>query len=234
MVIGDVMQQSFQLINRKAAAVKSGGPLRIVALIVGLLLLCLGGVLAFADYRWRARSAGLVTRLEHGSVASQPAAFSEAELEGLLAPVMRYFRAVLRNSQPLVRRARLSQHGEFLVRPTHDGWRPFRATQHVATEPAGFVWDARVRMAPGLNIRVRDAFVDGTGSMLASVLGLFPLVSVAATPEIAAGALHRYLAEAVWFPTALLPTHGVAWTPLDESSARATLSVAATAGSGAV
>jgi hypothetical protein len=46
--------------------------------------------------------------------------------------------------------------------------------------------------------------------------------------EGAAGALHRYLAEAVWFPTALLSRHGVVWTPLDESSARATLSVAAT------
>jgi hypothetical protein len=31
-------------------------------------------------------------------------------------------------------------------------------------------------MVPGLNIRVRDSFVDGTGFMLGSVLGLFPLV----------------------------------------------------------
>lgn len=54
------------------------------------------------------------------------------------------------------------------------------------------------------------------------------LVHAEGTPEIAAGALHRYLAEAAWCPTALLPSAGVVWTPLDDSSARAALTVAAT------
>jgi hypothetical protein len=193
-----------------------------------LLLLSLGAALGFADYRWRANSAGLLRRLQPGGVSPRRAAFCDADLEGLPAPVMRYFRAVLRDGQPFVRRARFSQRGEFLVRPAQGGWRPFNAAQHVATDPPGFVWDARIRMAPGLAIRVRDSFVDGTGSMLGKILGLFPMVSVEATPEIAAGALHRYLAEAVWFPTALLPARGVVWTPLDDSRARATLSVAAT------
>ena len=64
--------------------------------------------------------------------------------------------------------------------------------------------------------------------MLASLMGLRQLVHVEGTPDIAAGALHRYLAEAAWFPTALLPSAGVVWTPLDDSSARATLTVGAT------
>nr|WP_228546386.1 DUF6544 family protein [Halegenticoccus tardaugens] len=37
------------------------------------------------------------------------------------------------------------------------------------------------------------------------------------------GELVRYLAEAVWFPTALLPSQGVEWKPIDDRSARATL-----------
>lgn len=167
-------------------------------------------------------------RLRQGGVVSTPATFSEAQLEGLPAPAMRYFRAVLRDGQPIVRRARFSQLGDFLLRPTQDGWRPFSATQHVSTEPVGFMWDALIRMAPGLNVRVRDSFIEGIGSMFGSILGIFPVVSVKGTSDIAAGALHRYLAEAVWFPTALLPTHGVAWTPVDDSTARATLNVAAT------
>jgi len=142
--------------------------------------------------------------------------------------VVRYFRAVLREGQPIVLRVHVSQQGDFLVRPSGNGWRPFVATQHFATRPAGFVWDARIRVAPGLGIHVRDAFVEGTGSMLASFMGFGRMVSVEGTPEIAAGALHRYLAEAVLFPTALLPGQGVVWTPLDDSSARATLSAAAT------
>jgi hypothetical protein len=53
-------------------------------------------------------------------------------------------------------------------------------------------------------------------------------VSVAGTPDVNAGALHRYLAEGVWMPTALLPSQGVVWTALDDTSARATLTAGAT------
>ena len=37
------------------------------------------------------------------------------------------------------------------------------------------------------------------------------------------GALQRYLAEAVWFPTALLPRAGLEWRAVDDSTAVATL-----------
>ena len=33
----------------------------------------------------------------------------------------------------------------------------------------------------------------------------------------------RYLAEAAWYPTALLPSQGVRWEGIDDASARATL-----------
>ncbi len=202
--------------------------MKIVALVLALLLLCLGGLLAVGEYRWQARTASLVARLKRGAPAAPPAAFDASKLAGLPAPVIRYFRAVLRDGQPLVRHARARQRGEFLVRPAENRWAPFEATQEVSTQPAGFVWNARMRMAPGLAVRVCDGFVDGSGSMSASLMGLVRLVHVEGTPEIAAGALHRYLAEAAWFRTALLPSAGVVWTPLDDSSARATLSVAAT------
>ena len=202
--------------------------MRIFVLVVALVVLSLAVVLASADYRWRSQSAVLVETLERGAAPAPRSVYSPAELEGLPAPVVRYFRAVLRDGQPYVRRVRFDQEGEFLVRPTPDGWRPFSATQHCAVQPAGFVWDARIRMAPGFAVRVRDASVGGNGSMHASVLGLFTMFSVKGTPEIAAGALHRYLAEATWFPTALLPSQGVVWAPIGDSSARATLTVAKT------
>ena len=37
------------------------------------------------------------------------------------------------------------------------------------------------------------------------------------------GALHRYLAEAVWYPTALLPSAKLRWSPIDDNAALATL-----------
>src|ERR1043165_9184555 len=82
--------------------------------------------------------------------------------------------------------------------PSPDGWRPVAATETFVTQPAGFVWDARIQMAPGLPVRVRDGFVGGHGSMHASMLAVWPLASVENNADVAAGALHRYLAEAVW------------------------------------
>jgi hypothetical protein len=203
-----------------------GRTARTLGLALGLPLAGIGVLLAVAAYRWRARTAEMLARLRQGGDA--PAAFAEAEFAALPPPVARYFRAVLRDGQPAVRYARFGQRGEFLMSPTPAGWRPFTATQHVATRPAGFIWDARIRVAPGLGVFVRDAFVEGAGSMFASVAGLWSVAAAEGTPEIAAGALHRFLAEAVWFPTALLPSHGVAWTQLDDTSARATLTAGAT------
>jgi len=202
--------------------------MRIFVLVVVLLVVSLAGVLAFADYRWRAKTADFLAQLGGNGFVSSSAAFSAAEIEGLPAPVIGYFRAVLRDGQPIVRRVRLSQQGDFLLRPAENGWRPFTATQYIAVQPPGFVWDARIRMVPGLAVRVRDALVGGSGYMHASLMGIVRLVSVEATAGITAGALHRYLAEAVWCPSALLPSQGVIWTPVDDSIARASLSVAGT------
>jgi hypothetical protein len=43
------------------------------------------------------------------------------------------------------------------------------------------------------------------------------------SPEINSGSLHRFLAEAVWYPWALLPSASLTWQPIDDSRAMATL-----------
>jgi hypothetical protein len=207
---------------------ESGGKVKITLLILGLFFAGVGSLLAVSGYLWQSHSAKNVDRLHRASTMPRTIAFNAAEFARIPQPVVRYFRTVLDDAQPIVRHVLLTQRGQFLVRPTPDGWRPFDAMQHFATHPGGFVWDAGIRLAAGLTIRVRDAFVDGAGSMVGRLMGLWRLVSVAHTPEIAAGALQRYLAESVWFPTALLPSQGVIWTGLDDSSARATLTVGAT------
>jgi hypothetical protein len=78
-------------------------------------------------------------------------------------------------------------------------------------------------MAPGLAVNVYDAYIAGAGMLHGEVLGLIQVIHLGGTPEMAEGELLRYLAEAVWFPTALLPSQGVQWTPMDGSRAQATL-----------
>ncbi len=61
------------------------------------------------------------------------------------------------------------------------------------------------------------------GASLVGVAALVTVVEQHGTPEMAAGALQRYLVEAPWLPTALLPSAGVVWTAIDERTARATI-----------
>ncbi len=78
-------------------------------------------------------------------------------------------------------------------------------------------------MAPLLHVRVRDSLVEGMGSGQVSLLSAFTLSADAGTPQMNSGSLHRYLAEAVWYPTALLPGPKLQWAAIDATRARATL-----------
>lgn len=148
---------------------------------------------------------------------------SAADLAGLPEPVRRYFEHVLPDDQPVIDSVRLEQTGRLRVGGHDSAWNPFTATQHVTTEPPGFFWDARINMWPLIPVRVADFYRDGDGHAAVSLLGLLPLARDAATPELNHGELLRYLAEAVWYPTALLPSGGVEWAPIDERTATATL-----------
>ncbi|HET9985710.1 MAG TPA: DUF6544 family protein [Longimicrobiales bacterium] len=149
-------------------------------------------------------------------------AFSRAQLEGLPAPVARYFAFALPEGRPPIRAARIRWTGEFQLRPG-GGWSPFTAEQRFTTSPPGFVWDAAIRMLPLVPVRVRDSYIAGEGRMLGRIGGVVPVVGEGGTPEMAAGALARWLGEAAWFPTALLPGENVRWEPVDDSTARATV-----------
>lgn len=56
-----------------------------------------------------------------------------------------------------------------------------------------------------------------------SLLSAIPVAADSGRPELNSGALHRYLAEAVWYPTALLPSAALRWSPIGATKALATL-----------
>lgn len=181
-----------------------------------------------ALWAWgRARWDGLTRELEAQLLAArQPPPvthYRESELDGLPPPVQRFFRAVLRDGQPIVTGATLRHSGRFNLGETADRWVPFTSQQRVVTRRPGFVWDARMPMAPGLVVHVHDAYVDGEGLLRPAIAGLFTLTELRGGGHIAAGELMRFFAEAAWYPTALLPSQGVRWQAVDDRSARATL-----------
>ena len=137
-------------------------------------------------------------------------------------PVARYLRLALRSTRE-IQEVRISQTGTLRTAVDSNRWMPFEAEHLVIPSATSFEWNARVRLAPLLHVRVRDALADGRGSGQVSLLSLFTVSSAAGTLEMNSGSLHRYLAEAVWYPTALLPSEKLYWIGIDARRALATL-----------
>jgi hypothetical protein len=196
----------------------------LVALTV-IVAVCLvaAGVLFVGAFRWKSGTKELRARLEAARLPIEPKTFDRRELEGLPEPVQRYLRAVLLDGQPIVAAVSVEHTGTFNTSEAAAQWKPFTSTQRVITHRPGFDWDARVAMMPGVPVRVHDAYIAGEGALRAAVFGLVSVVKLRGTPELARGELMRFLAEAAWYPTSLLPSQGIRWQAADDHSARATL-----------
>jgi hypothetical protein len=143
-------------------------------------------------------------------------------LQDLPPPVARYLRLAL-PSPKHIQEVHIRQTGTLRTDAASERWMAFDA-EHVVVPPAtGFVWNARVRVAPLVHVRVRDALVDGRGSGQVSLMSVFPISADAGGIEMNSGSLHRYLAEAVWYPEALLPSPALKWTHIDPTRALATV-----------
>jgi hypothetical protein len=195
------------------------------AIVFGALFAALLSLGTYGRYCWAKATQVLLSQLEAARVPASSSRYSVDEIRGLPAPVQRYFRAVLRDGQPIVTGATVRHTGTFNVTAfsSRPMWFPFTSEQNVETRRPGFVWNARMELLPGIAIHVHDAYVAGIGTLHPAVLGLFSLTHQNGSGDIARGELMRYMMEATWYPTALLPSQGTTWVAVDDVSADATM-----------
>ncbi|MGF1498794.1 MAG: DUF6544 family protein [Elainellaceae cyanobacterium] len=188
--------------------------------------IALGVVVAIAaSYtRENQRAEHLVEKLVNCASPPDVSGVDFGALAQLPPPVARYFRHVLTADQPLIQTARIRQSGVLRTSTTTESWSSFTASQVVVPAAPGFVWNARVELPLTTHVRVLDSYIAGVAAGRVSFLSTVVVASESDVPELNAGALHRYLAEAVWYPTALLPQSGVVWSAIDDQAALATVS----------
>lgn len=195
--------------------------LKITAVGAGLIGAGAGLTLRAGNALWKKETGRMIAEMESGSAPPAAKTFSEEKIADLPLPVWRYFKFALKEGQPLVRAARLRHAGEFYL---NDRWIPFESEEYFSAAPAAFVWDAKMKMKPLINVRVRDSYRRGQGAMRAKILSLFTVMNAeGANEKLASGTLQRFLAEAVWLPTALLPSENLQWSEIDDAHAGATL-----------
>ena len=185
--------------------------------IIALLIVLFAGII------WRQReTARRMDELRRPANTKREIVFTTDALEGLPVPVRAYFENTLQVGQPYIDSVRLKQNGKLRLGDASSSWRPFTATQYVTVDPPGFFWDASITLVPFVSLRIRDLFRDGNGSAEVSLSGIIPLDRGEPSRELNEAELVRYLAETVWYPTALLPSEGVQWEPIDDRTAKAT------------
>jgi hypothetical protein len=192
------------------------------SLVLAVLVTVLGLVGLARQRETRATERFVDRLLGEGTASEQRRDGTDARVD-VPHPVRRYLETVLPDDVHRPQSVRLEQEGQLRIGGPESPWKPFTATHHATIARPGFVWDAVVEFVPFVSVRIRDAFVDGAGSARVTLLGAVPVAGAGPTPELNEAELQRYLAEAVWYPTALLPRNGVRWEPLDDRSARATL-----------
>ena len=145
-----------------------------------------------------------------------PQTYDPAQLAGLPAPVQRYFRHVLKPGQPYLRTVRLRHDGDFKTDLEKD-WMPITGEEYFLADKPGYIWIGTTTW-----FSARDQYVAGQGSLTVRLLGTLPIVQ-GSGPAYNQGEILRWLAEAPWFPTSLLPGGRVRWSPVDDYSATLTL-----------
>lgn len=185
----------------------------------------LGGAAAVVPAVGRTRFERRVHRdvetLFESAALSVGRAEATAAWAALPPPIQRHLQYAIGDAAPDIRAARLRHDGLFRTSPGAS-WRPIDGREYFTTATPGFVWHARLRAAPGIWIDARDALLHERGHMLVKLLGTIPLADARGS-EIDQGATLRWLAEAPWFPYALIAPC-VRWTPLDDRTAAATIS----------
>jgi hypothetical protein len=193
----------------------------VLSALVALVALC---ILATALGRWRFERMveREVAALYDGAAPEAPPIPLAEAIADLPPPVQRYLRFALPDPAPRPTAARIHHGGLFRLAPDKDFW-PIQGEQYYTVRRPGFVWHARIRLAPLTWFEVRDFYRQGQGGIWGKLWSLFTVVRSEGSPEIAQGALLRWLGEAAWLPQAWLDREQLQWEPIDDEQARVTL-----------
>jgi hypothetical protein len=193
---------------------------RFLVLALSVALIAGGSIAEIRRRAFRDQIDREIAQLLDSARDPETAVVGDADLEQLPAPVQRWLRAsgVVGTRVPSV--VRLTQIGEFRL-GADKSWMPMHATECYTTNPPGFLWSASMEMFPLVHVAGRDRYMQGAGDIEMRIASLIP-VARKSGGNLNSGALLRYLNETMWFPAALLLPN-VTWEPVDDASARATL-----------
>src|ERR1700736_1011653 len=93
---------------------EESGILKQTILFIALgLFVAVASALLYGEFRWKSGTRALRDRLEASRLPFEPEVFDSVEVSNTPAPIQRYFRAALKNGQPIVAAVDVEQTGTF-------------------------------------------------------------------------------------------------------------------------
>ena len=186
--------------------------------VLGLIVVVIA-IATISHWLWDRSIASEMASLEADALRQDQVVVAEM-LAGLPRPVQRYLLNAGVVGKPIPTTVRLTQTGRIRNSPDAE-WMSFEAEEVYTTNPPGFVWRAWLPGQSAPIVMGRDIYLGGRSSIVMRMLGLLP-VAEQSGDELSEAGLMRYLNEIMWFPMAYLDD-AVTWEPIDEHSARITI-----------
>lgn len=161
-----------------------------------------------------------VKELFQNNIKDENGVIHEADLKELPFCVQKWLEHSKVVGKERIKAVRLRQKGVMRTKMGRP-WMPVETEQYFTTDEPGFIWKAKMQSTTLITIVGRDRYYEGKGNVLIRLLSLFTITN-AGGKEVDQGALLRYLAETVWFPTTALNSY-IKWEEIDRNSARATI-----------
>ena len=138
------------------------------------------------------------------NVPQSAESFHLSQLNGLPAPVQRYFKHVLKPGQKYINTVRLKHSGLFKS-SEKDKWENIKGVQYFTISTPGFIWKGKTSLFTAV-----DMLLLGKGNLSVFLFSFLKILN-GKGDKYDQGELIRWLVESVWFPTNLLPGKNLQW-----------------------
>lgn len=190
-----------------------------IGLVAVLLLICLAFVIGSIQM-----TAKINTEIDNfkSIEANNDDIIEATDLIALPEPVQRWLTYTGVVGTPRIISVEFKQSGLMRLDPDETRWIESDAMQYVRVDEPAFLWHVNLSMLPIIKTRGRDFFIDGDAEMEVKIGGLIAVVNENNNVKLNESALHRFLLELPWYPTAALEDY-ITWEEVDENRSKAVL-----------
>lgn len=195
------------------------------------LIIIMVSIVAYAQFNFDKMVNKEIDFIQKESAIKDSNTITKEMLEDLPTPVRNWLEKSGVLGKSALKIVQMEQVFDIKLKPDQDDWFRADAIQYTSSFPPAFVWKADLKIMGFISTTGRDKFIDGKGEMLFRIFSVFPVAKDGYNPQINEAALQRFLGEIVWIPSAALEEY-ITWEPIDNRSAKGTITFEGTSGSG--